>query len=563
MPFILRCLTVGIAAFAITNAPVFAQEMPRILADAETSAKYPLPDFSYAGYGFGIEPIPEVKTVIKISDHGAIPDDGKDDSAAIKAALAAANDSKTPVRIQFDKGRYILTEILWLERSGIVLSGMGPGKNGTQIFMPRPLNQMDDGGTLNELREYLKENNKYERQKDANLNVLFSEYSWSAGFIWTRYPGGRHASYKPEYDQPIKKISDISSGKQFGRELIVSNPSALKVGDILQVHWHNRQGPDGALITSLYGEAETRDKSLKVGSRHWDMPNRPLVRQATRIEAISGNRVTIADPLLHGINAQLPAYFARWDHLSDVGIQDLALTFPENPYFGHHNEAGFNGIYFTGVHNGWIRNVTITNADAGILTDDSANVTISNVVTKGSHKAHYAVHIGKVHNVLVDRLSVFNPTEHTFSFNTQSTKSVYKRSTGWNQPTLDQHAGANHQNLFDQITVHIVPDQTSDDGKPMYDLFKAGGAGYWNPGHGRYSTTWNLEVINKGNASVDESIVIYAGSEGPDARVVGIYGNREIDLDFTPTPYIEALNSEITSVPSLYDYQLDQRKRAN
>ena len=100
MPFILRSLTVGIAAFAITNAPVFAQEMPRILADAETSAKYPLPDFSYAGYGFGIEPIPEVKTVIKISDHGAIPDDGKDDSAAIKAALAAANDSKTPVRTE-------------------------------------------------------------------------------------------------------------------------------------------------------------------------------------------------------------------------------------------------------------------------------------------------------------------------------------------------------------------------------------------------------------------------------------------------------------------------------
>lgn len=550
----LNSLSCAPMALLACGAPLVAQEIPRILGDQKTEAQYPLPDFSYAGYGFGVQPIPAVDNVLDVADYGAIPDDGKDDSVALKAALAAAHEMAGPVRVQLQQGRYILSEILWIEKSGIVLSGIGSDDGGTQLYMPRPLNQIDDGGALKEIREYLAEEDKYERQPDANLNVLFSEYSWSAGFIWVRYPGGRHATYKESYDRPIETVSAISQGTQFKREVTVANPEQLNVGDVLQIHWHNRQGPDGALIKSLYGDAD-----LKVGSRHWEMPDRPLVRQATRIEAIDGNRVTIADPLLHDINGQLPAYFARWDHLSNVGIQDLALTFPENPYFGHHNEAGYNGIYFTGVHNGWVRNVRISDADAGILTDDAANVTIANVVTDGKHKAHYGVHIGNVHNVLVEELTVFNPTEHTFSFNTQATKSVYKDSVAWHQPTLDQHAGANHQNLYDRITVHVVADQTTDDGKPMYDLFKAGGAGYWNPGHGRYNTTWNLQVIAKGNVPPESPLVLLAGSEGPDARVVSLYGNREIELDFTPAPYLEMLNKEITSISSLYEYQLGKR----
>lgn len=531
-----------------------AQELPRILADDAIAAEHPLPDFSYAGYGFGAEPIPQVDTVLKVADFGAIPDDGIDDSVALKAALAAAHKMPGSVRVQLEQGRYILTEILWIEKSGIVLSGIGSGDSGTQLFMPRPLNQIDDDGALKEIREYLEENDKYERQKDANLDVLFSEYSWSAGFIWVRYPGGRHATYKQSYDRPIETVSEIRSGKQFSKQVVVAEPDMLKVGDVMQVHWHNRQGPDGALIKSIYGKTD-----LKIGSRHWEMPDRPLVRQATRIEKIDGDRVSIADPLLHDINADLPAYFARWDHLSDVGIQDLALTFPQNPYFGHHNEAGYNGIYFTGVHNGWIRNVRISDADAGILSDDLANVTIANVVTEGTHKAHYSVHVGNVHNVLIDGLNVFNPTEHTFSFNTQATKSVYKDSVGWHQPTLDQHAGANQQNLYDGITVHVVADQTTKDGKPLYDLYKAGGAGYWNPGHGRFNTTWNLQVIAQGNVAPDSPLVILAGSEGPDARVVGLHGNREIELDFRPRPYVEMQGEEPIGVPSLYDYQLSRR----
>ncbi len=532
-----------------------AQALPKILSSENGSSDIYLPDFSYAGYGFGVEPIPEVEKVIDVADHGAIPDDGKDDSIALKAALAEAHATDGPVRVQMHAGRYLLTEILWIEKSGIVLSGMGMGAQGTILHMPRPLNQIDDGGALTEIREYLVENDKYERLKDENLDVLFSPYSWSAGFIWTRAPNGRHATYLERYDRAIKEIADITNGVMGSRDLRVADTAGLSVGQVLQIHWHNRAGPNGPLVKSLYG-----DTDLKVGSRHWESPERPLVRQATQITAINGNAVTIADPLLHDINAKLPANFAKWEHLTDVGLQDFALEFPENPYFGHHNESGYNGVYFTGVQNGWIRNVRIKDSDSGILTDDIANVTIENVITEGDHKAHYSVHVGNVHNVLIDNLNVHNPTVHALSFNTKSTKSVYTNSTVWTTPTLDQHAGANHQNLYDNVTVHVTPDQTSADGKPLYDLYKAGGAGYWQPGHGRFNTAWNVNIIVESGVAPNDPIVILGGSEGPDARVVGMHGNREIVLDHRPEPYLESMNTKVTTVPSLYEYQRNQRQ---
>lgn len=119
--------------------------------------------------------------------------------------------------------------------------------------------------------------------------------------------------------------------------------------------------------------------------------------------------------------------------------------------------------------------------------------------------------------------------------------------------------GPNHQNLHDRTTAHVVADQTSYDGKAMYDLFKVSGAGNRSPGRYRFNTTWNLQVITDGNVPPDQPLIILARSEGPDARVISLRGNRAIELDFKPDPYIEMLNQEITSIPSLHDYQLGNR----
>ncbi|MEL7297409.1 MAG: hypothetical protein AAGJ86_07080, partial [Pseudomonadota bacterium] len=288
-------------------------------------------------------------------------------------------------------------------------------------------------------------------------------------------------------------------------------------------------------------------------------PTPQLVRGLSRSRyAVDGQTVELADPLLHNANETIPAQVAAWDGLKHVGIEDLHLSFPDSPYFGHHMERGYNGIYFTTAFDSWARNVRITNADSGILSYASANLTYRDIVSDGTRPAHYAVHMGNVHNVLAENVRILNPVLHSLTFNTQSTKCVYKNAEVFTTPTLDQHAGANHQNLFDQITLH-APARPSDDG-PVAPIFDGSGAPYWQPGHGAFNTAWNVRVLITGGAHPDETVTLQGLDEGPLARIVGLHGNRQFMLDYRPTPYTEMLNQSPDATPSLYDYQLNQRR---
>ncbi len=183
-------------------------------------------------------------------------------------------------------------------------------------------------------------------------------------------------------------------------------------------------------------------------------------------------------------------------------------------------------------------------------------MTISNIHSYGTRFGHYGIHLGSVHNFLVEDVKISNPTVHTFSMNTKSTKSVFLRGEAFTQPTLDQHAGANHQNLYDNMTFHIEAQR--DEEGPYYDLWFGGGAGYWQPGHGRYNTTWNAKIFVESGADSNETVRILGQTEGPDARVIGIYGNRKFAVEHYPSPYIADINSKV-SIPSLYEYQKQKR----
>ncbi len=512
-----------------------------------------LPDFSYAGYEFGLGQIPSVLgETLNVEEFGVIANDGLDDSSAMLEALSAAHAIKGPVTVKLPKGRIIVSEILPIERSNIVLRGAGAGKLGTEIHFPRPLAAIDKTSRMEELRTYLKKYEKRQREPERNVDELFSEYSWTGGFIWVQKPNTRAASYLVEYDKPIKQLAMIEAGKRGQRYVRVASTESLKAGDALQIHWFNRDGEDGALLKEIYGDTE-----LAIGSHHWSFPDRPLVRQTTRIISINGSSVEIGDPLLHNISDEVPAQFSEWDHLEQVGLEDFSISFPDSPYFGHHLERGYNGIYITSVIDGWVRDVRFKNADSGILTYNSANLTIGNIRSEGDRPAHYAVHLGNVHNALVRDLIVENPVIHSLTFNTQSTKSVYQRATVLSASVLDQHAGANHQNLFDNVTLHVNTDRKN--GAPFYSVWDGSGAGYWQPGHGRFNTTWNLNIVVASGADRSEKVTLEGLAEGPDAFIHGVHGNREFEVDYRPTPRSLSVNDE-PEIRSLYDWQLSKRK---
>src|SRR3546814_14841823 len=66
-------LVAVLALVAALIFPVQAQQakLPDILSDPATAAANPLPDFSYAGYGFGLAPIPaDPGPIVDVTDHG-------------------------------------------------------------------------------------------------------------------------------------------------------------------------------------------------------------------------------------------------------------------------------------------------------------------------------------------------------------------------------------------------------------------------------------------------------------------------------------------------------------
>ena len=540
----------GLAGAGVSAA---SDPLPKILSNKAEAARVPLPDFSYAGYGFGTKPLPtDPGTVVKASDFGVIPDDGLDDSMAILKALDAANKVQGKVTLMLPAGRVQLTEILRLTRSDFVLSGAGQGEGGTELYMPRPLKIVDKLHDFDELRQYLVKEDKIQNEPENNIHYLFSEYSWAGGFIFTGPEGTRPVSYDGSKDVRDPVLAEGAAGKQFTRTLTVNDASKLQVGQVVQIQWFSNKGPDSQIIKSLYG-----DTDLPIGSHHWTFPNRPVVGQSTRILAIKDRQLTLGDPLLHDVRADQPASVAQWEHLENVGIQDMRLQFPVAPWFGHHLEQGYNGVYMTGVFDGWVRNLTIDGSDSGVLTDNAASLTIANITTTSEHKAHYSVHVGSVHNVLVRDLKVENPVVHPVSVNTRSTRSVFQRATVLKDGILDQHSGSNHQNLFDQLTLSIAPRQT--DKGWTYRLWEGGGAPYWKPGHGLYNTVWNVRLVIPDQVPADATVAITSGLEGPGARIVGLHANRKLTVNYDPAPYVADTNKVIAGAPSLYDYQMQQR----
>ena len=152
-----------------------------------------VPDFSYAGYQNGLTALPEADgIIIDVVKFGAQPNDGKDDSAAVQRAIDAANKIEEPVIIRFDAGTYLITSILKVARSDFVLQGQGAGAKGTELHFPRPLRHIDASTSRDELRTYIRQLNKRQREPELNIDEYFSEYSWS----------GSSTNQTPRYAQP-------------------------------------------------------------------------------------------------------------------------------------------------------------------------------------------------------------------------------------------------------------------------------------------------------------------------------------------------------------------------
>jgi hypothetical protein len=517
---------------------------PELLTEKESIDVY-LPDFSFAGYYWGEKELPKWPVILNASDFGAIANDDQDDTGALKKAIQAANKKTGPVVLKLDPGKYILTDILYIDRSQFVLRGSGSGADGTIIYMPQPLNKLNTPPDMVELEEYLEVNNKRQREPDRGIDERFSLYAWSGGYIWTRKTGERAKPYMSKYHVQPRELAVITSGKRGTQTLEVENASKLSPGQLVRINWYNNDGENSSLIKHMYDNGE-----VKVGSRHWESPDMPLIKQEVTISKINGNTVRIKEKLMHDLRPEWYPNITEWNYISEVGIEHIRFEFPFEEYYAHHLEYGYNAIYMTNTAHSWVKDVSIHNGDSGFISDICANVTVEDVVVTG-RTYHYAVQFGDCYDMLARNITVDCHVLHSLSFNTGARNCVFTGCTVTTIPSLDQHSGANHQNLFDNIKL------TEDN--PDRTFFYMGGDGYWAPTHGAFSTFWNIQVNFTFPKPENLPIPIQGVTNGPSARLVGITANYPMKIDYGPGVYMEGINRPGIAVSSLYDYQLKQR----
>ena len=523
---IASAVVLAMLAVAVPSSTAQESWTPSILERGEPY----LPDFSYAGFRWGEEPYPAPDHVLDVTDYGAVPDDTGDDTAALRAALAAADNMNGTVAVEFPAGRFLVSEIVFIERGDLIIRGAGSGgEDGTEIHIPRPMAQMDLPPLLVDLNEYLRANDK---KQDGEW---FSPFSWTGGILWTRNP---HA--------PFEKVTEVRKGQRGRHTLVLEDATGIRPGQTLRIRWYNREGDDSPILRHIY-EME----GIAFGARLWEAPDIPIIHQDVRVTAVDGTEVKIKEPLLHDIREEWHADAAAGSQLENLGFEKFSVTFPGVEYGGHHLEHGHNAFYLTGIRHGWMQDIEVRNADSAILSDDASAITLEDIRLTG-RRSHYAFHLGRVHHVLVRNFEIETHAYHSLSFNTGSRASVFTDGFVY-RPTLDQHRGLNHQNLFDNV--RALEDRQES------ELLVHGGARYWGPTHGAFNTFWNVQVDFEGEAiSPVDTVDLGTIRDGGSVRIVGLTSNRPITLEYEPNAYLEGIGRKGIAVPSLYRYQFDRRQ---
>ncbi len=484
-----------------------------------------LPDFSFAGYRWGDEPLPDLPPTLDVTDFGAKPDDAKDDTDAFKRAIAAARSEKGRVVLRVPKGRFIISDILFIERGDFVLQGSGSDPAGTVLEMPRPLEELPRPEVIRQIEAYNLANDKRADGK------IFSPFSWTGGIVWTRLPV-RVAK---------EKLAEALAGKRGQHRLQIGNAARVFAGMEMRVNWYNRFGDDSPVLRHVFGI-----EGRKFGDRLARHPDEAVASEDVTVASVEGSDVILKEPLLHDVVKEWQGDITSLARLAQVGIEHLRVEFPDVPYAGHHHERGFNAFYLNDLSHGWMRDVRVVNADSAILTDDSAHLTLDGVRVEG-RLGHYGIHFGSVSGALAKNFDIDADEFHSVSFNTGSRGSVFSLGRA-RRAKLDQHRGANHQNLFDDIL--DVEDRA------VSELFHHGGADYWGPTHGAFNTFWNvrIEFPKAAAAAIELGDIDDAGP----ARIVGLSANAPVHFRYAGA-YVEGLGRPGIAVPSLYEYQRAHR----
>lgn len=396
-----------------------------------------LPDFSFAGYRAGEPPPSDLPVAANVTDFGAAPDDGRDDTEAFRNAIAGMGRGV----LQIPPGTFEISNQLRISKSHVVLRGHGAdGDRPTILHFPRSPVELDA---------------RWPSREDRFI-LFIAETQ----------------------ERELTRVT--SSARRGDRVLDVASAAGLKPGQMVTLvvrddgrhsfweHLHNGQVP-------FDGQEHRED-----------------IEWPVRIAAVDGRRISLGQPLRFDVRQEWRPVLTTYTPVEEVGLERMQLRLAGTPGYSHDGDAmdgqGWKAVAFAKALNGWARDLVVENAEDGIsVLEGSKWITVQDVVIRG-FPGHHGLNAFHAFDNLFARFEVRAAMAHELGVSTQAAGNVFMSGgdggVAREQFNLDHHRRAPFENLFTDIAARNVTADSggSSDAGPH----SAARSVFWNvaPGHG-------------------------------------------------------------------------------
>ncbi len=384
-----------------------------------------LPDFSYAGYRNGA-PLPYIgrkqeERIFKVTDYGAIANDGNDDIDAIQKAVDACCAAGGGI-VKFPPGQFDFDvntrhRFVKVHCSNITIQGYGDNIDGTVLF------------------------------DHTESTFEDSTRPWLAGmnpsFFWVG----------PKATQNMDSLKDVAA--KIGSELQNAPAIVLEKGHKVKpdkTYLLRLKNPsDGSLLSYLTKPLTQLSKTYQESQAADNFYYQSLIK----VIAISGNKAFLESPILLDIRKEWnPELIEIPEILQEVSIESMTLRTAWNKNFHHHknpeHDNGWDGIKFHWVENGIIRYISFDNVSSAAGLSHCKNTTIYHCQIKGN-RGHNGFIFGGISTRNMLYRCVIGEQMHAISFNNQASGNVALECFGGDFSGVDFHGGTGVYNLIDHL----------------------------------------------------------------------------------------------------------------
>lgn len=471
---------------------------------------YSLPDFSYAGYRYGMEHIPDVPVAIELS-----PIEG-DNTIAIQSAineisLLTPDENGIRGAVLLKAGVYQIYGSLYLNVNGVVIRGVG-------------------------------------QEKDSEINTIILARG-NEPAQRTVITIGNNENYKWNSEEDFRKNIVEDTVKLGSKYLLLENTNGLNQGDnIMVVHPCTEKW-----LESVDGGGTASDPS-------WQQDELPI-RFYRYILDIRGDTVILDAPIYYPLIKDLSQSYVIKHSIEkmkqQVGIENLRIEIES--LGGEDENHAWDAVCFNLVEDGWARNCTAVGfGQSGFVTQYSYRLLIDNcsaidpvAQVTGSRMYNFNFYHGS-QLVLVKDCYARNG-RHNYISNGTTTVSgcvVYNSVSSGSYSAVEGHRKWSQAILFDKLK----EENLRSSGRLVFALYNRGDKGTSHGWSSAFCVAWNCD-FGEGRACIQKP-------PGSQNFAIGCHAKRISggEADFPQdNGYIEGHNRTGLQPESLYVSQLEAR----